>query len=213
LGDHPEGAVAQAGHIREAGLLLLAMINDLLDYSALETDELQMQFEPVDARVLVAEVKTAARRLMARAGKVLTIPEAPAVDVMADGTRLKQVLLHLLVHASRRTDVTEIGLFVTRDPAGFLELLVRDNGTSQGPRELELALQPLTGTQERLPPQAGDLGLDLALSRMLCRRMGADFAAESVPGRGSRYRVRLPLPVGVAGETRSLEAHGENSAR
>jgi PAS domain S-box-containing protein len=200
LGDNDAGtSIAQAGHIRESGLALLAMINDLLDLSSIETDELTVHLEPVNAHALVAEVKTAARQMMARAGKVLTVPEAPMVDVMADRLRLKQVMLHLLAHASGSRDATEISLFATQAPDGFLEILVRDNGTGQTPRELELALQPFKGTQEAAPAAVVDLGLDLALSRGLCARMGADFTADSAPGRGSRYRVRLPLvPAPVA---------------
>lgn len=206
-------AAAHAGHIRESGLTLLGMINDLLDYSSIETNEMQVHLEPVNALLLVAEVKTAARQMMGRAGKVLTVPEAPSVDVMADRLRLKQVLLHLLGHASRSKDATEIGLFATLAPDGFLDLLVRDNGTGVSSGELELVLQPFKGTQESVPPVAGDLGLNLALSRGLCDRMGAGFVAESAPGRGSRYRVRLPLVPSLAVDTNPSEEHGQDPAR
>ncbi|MBT9466687.1 MAG: PAS domain S-box protein [Hydrogenophaga sp.] len=206
-------AIAQAGHIRESGLTLLAMINDLLDYSSIETDELRVHLEPVNAHALVAEVKTAARQMMARAGKVLTVPEAPLVDVMADRVRLKQVLLHLLAHCSRSKDASEISLFATLGSDGCLDILVRHNGGGLTPRQLELALQPFKGTQETAPPAAGDLGLDLALSRGLCHRMGADFVAESAPGRGARYRVRLLLASAIAGEVNPLEAHAQDPAR
>ena len=202
----------QARHIRNSGLVLLKMIDDLLDYSSIETDELQVHLEPVDARALVAEVKIAALQIMGRAGKSLTVPEAPLIDVISDRLRLKQVLLHLLAHASRSKDANEIGLFATLAPDGFLEILVRDNGTGLTSRELGLALQPFKGTQETAPPATGDLGLDLALSRGLCDRMGADFIAESVPGRGSRYRVRVPLVTIVAGDTNPSEEYGQNTA-
>jgi signal transduction histidine kinase len=198
-------SIEQAGHIRDSGLVLLAMINDLLDFSSIETDELRVHLEPVKAHALVAEVKTAARQIMARAGKTLTVPEAPLVEVMADRLRLKQVMLRLLSHASRSKDASEIGLFATVAPDGFLEILVRDNGTGLTSNELDLALQPFKGTQEAAPPAAGDLGLELALSRGLCERMGAEFIAESAPGRGSRYRVRLPLVPAVAGDINPLE--------
>ena len=133
--------------------------------------------------------------------------------MIADRLRLKQVLLHLLGYASRSKDASEIGLFVTVAPDGFLDILVRDNGAGLTSRELELALQPFKGTQESAPPATGDLGLDLALSRGLCDRMGADFVAESVPGRGSRYRVRVPLVTIVAGDTNRSEEHGQDTAR
>ena len=209
----PGTASKQAGHIRDSGLVLLAMIDDLLDYSSIETDELQVHLETVDARALVAEVKTAALQIMARAGKSLTVPEAPLLDVIADRLRMKQVLLHLVSHASRSKDASEIGLFATLAPDGFLEILVRDNGTGLTSRELELALQPFKGTQETAPPATGDLGLDLALSRSLCEKMGADFAAESVLGRGSRYRVRVPLVTVVAGDINPSEKYGQDTAR
>jgi PAS domain S-box-containing protein len=205
--------VAHAGHIRDSGRTLLGMIDNLLDYSSIETNEMQVHLEPVNALLLVAEVKTASRQMMSRAGKVLTVPEAPPVEVMADRLRLKQVLLHLIGHASRSKDATEIGLFATLDSEGFLEFLVRDNGTGLTSGELELALQPFKGTQESAPPVAGDLGLNLALSQGLCDRMGADFVAESAPGRGSRYRVRLPLVSVLAVDINSSEDHGQDPAR
>ena len=194
-------ATVQAGHIRDSGLVLLNMINNLLDYSSIETDELQVHLEYVDARALVAEVKTAALQIMGRAGKSLTVPEAPLIDVITDRLRLKQVLLHLLAHASCSKDASEIGLFATLAHDGFLEILVRDNGTGLTSRELELTLQSFRGAQETAPPATGDLGLDLALSQSLCDKIGADFVAESVLGRGPRYRVRVPLVTVIADDT------------
>jgi PAS domain S-box-containing protein len=190
---NPPGLVVEAGHIRVSGLTLLGMIDTLLDHSAMETGELELHVEPVDLVPLVAEVRVAASPMTAPRGNSLIVPEVPAVQLVADRIRLKQVLLYLVSQANGSNRSSEIGLFIKPAADGFVELMVRDNGPGMTREELARALQPFDATLGPVAPAVGDLGLDLSLSRGLCERMGGVFIAESAPGRGSRFTVRLPL--------------------
>jgi PAS domain S-box-containing protein len=190
---HPPDVGVEAGRIRESGLVLLGMIDSLLDHSALETGEIEMQLEPVDVAPLMTEVRAVVRPMLARRGNHLTVPEFPAVRVMADRTRLKQALLYLVSHANGSGGASEIGLFIKLTGDGALDLMVRDTGSGMTPEALARALQPFDATLGRVAPALGDLGLNLSISRGLCERMGGIFTAEAMPGRGSRFTVRLPL--------------------
>jgi signal transduction histidine kinase len=190
---HPPDVGVEAGRIRESGLVLLGMIDSLLDHSALEIGEIEMQLEPVDLAPLVAEVRVAVRPMLARRGNHLTAPEVPAVRIVADHTRLKQALLYLVSHANGSGSASEIGLFIKLTGDGALELMVRDTGSEMTSDALARALQPFDATLGRVAPAIGDLGLNLAISRGLCERMGGVFTAEAIPGRGSRFTMRLPL--------------------
>lgn len=191
----PPALVVEAGRIRESGLTLLGMINALLDHSALETGTIEMRIEPVELAPLVAEVRTVVRPMLARRGNHLTVPEFPALRVLADRTRLKQALLYLVSHADGGVTSSEIGLFIKPAAQGGLELMVRDTGAGMTPEALARALQPFDATSGRVAPALGDLGLNLAISRGLCERMGGVFTADATPGRGSRFTMRLPLAL------------------
>ena len=191
----PPALVVEAGRIRESGLTLLGMINALLDHSALETGTIEMRIEPVELTPLVAEVRTVVRPMLARRGNHLTVPEFPALRVLADRTRLKQALLYLVSHADSSVASSEIGLFIKPAAQGGLELMVRDTGAGMTPEALARALQPFDATLGRVAPALGDLGLNLAISRGLCERMGGVFTADATPGRGYASRCGCHWPL------------------
>ena len=200
-----------AGRIRESGLALLGMIDTVLDHASLEAGALPMQIEPVVLAGVVDEVCTVARPRIRHRGSSLSVDAVADALVLADRTRLKQLLLALVSQAnSSGGDRLTILLFVRPPADGWVEVQVRDNGPGLSADELQRALAPFHNTHGRIAPAAGDVGLDLALARGLCEGMGGRFVAESEPGRGSRFSVFLSL----ASPTHpSLEpVHGQDPA-
>jgi signal transduction histidine kinase len=200
-----------AGRIRESGLALLGMIDTVLDHASLEAGSLPMQIEPVALAGVVNEVCIAARPRTRHRGNSLSADAVADVQVLADRTRLKQLLLALVSHANGGAgDRLTILLFVRPPADGWVEVQVRDNGPGLSADDLQRALSPFHNTLGRVAPPAGDVGLDLALARGLCEGMGGRFAAESEPGRGSRFSVFLSLasPTHPSLET----VHGQDPA-
>ncbi|HSV55371.1 MAG TPA: ATP-binding protein [Burkholderiaceae bacterium] len=183
----------EAGRIRESGVALLGMIDTVLQYSSLDANTLQVHLEPVDVPTLVNQVVLVTQPLTARRGNMLAVPDVPAVQVLADRKWLKQVLFYLVTHANSASGRAEIGLFIRTLGEGSLEFVVRDSGPGMTPQELASAFQPFHATLGPVAPSIADFGLGLALSRGLSERMGATFTAESEPGKGSHFTVRLPL--------------------
>jgi len=178
--------------IRESGRHLLTMIDTVLDYSRLDTGELQIQCAPVDIAPLIAEVLTVASPLVERSSSWLAVPEIPPATVLADRTRLKQILLCLFSNAAKFSGRAEIALFIRPHDQSHLDIQVRDKGRGMTPAELARALEPFGAADGPIPP-AGGTGLSLALSRGLCERMGGQFIVDTTPGKGSRFTLRLPL--------------------
>ena len=178
--------------IRESGLHLLTTIDTVLDYSRLDTGDLQVERMPVEVAPLIAEVLTVARPLVERSSNWLTVPEIPEATVIADRTRLKQVLLCLLRNAAKFSGRDEIAVFVRPHETSHLDIQVRDKGRGMSPAELERALEPFGAADGPIPP-AGGTGLSLALSRGLCECMGGQMIIDTSPGNGSRFTVRLRL--------------------
>jgi PAS domain S-box-containing protein len=191
-GDALAGFSDEVGHIRESGLALLGMIDTVLDYSMLDTGELQIVRQPFALAPLVAEVRSAAIPLIKRHDNWLTVSDVPDFTVVGDPTRLKQVLLSLLTNAAKFSSRKEIGLAVEVHGENHVDVQVRDNGQGMNDDELRRAFEPFGAAGGPIPPSGGT-GLNLALSRGLCERMGGEFVVETRPGNGARFTLRLPL--------------------
>ena len=189
----PGDAATELGRIRDSGRHLLGMIDTVLDYSRLDAGELPVAREPVPLRALADDVRAAAHAVAGRHDNWLTVGDVPDVSVVADATRLKQVLLRLISNAAKFSSRKEIGLAFARE-GEHIAIHVRDHGCGMSEEDLQRAFEPFGAAGGPIPP-AGGTGLSLALSRRLCERMGGEFAAESRPGHGARFTLRLPLAV------------------
>jgi CheY-like chemotaxis protein len=118
--------------------------------------------------------------------------------VLADERRLRQVLLNLLGNAIKFTDQGTVTLHAGAEPKGpaqvLLRLEVEDTGVGMHPDDLERIFKPFeqVGDMQR---RTGGTGLGLAITRALVNDMGGQVQVSSEFGRGTRFRVELPLPV------------------
>jgi len=204
-GAPPLRQVDEARRIRESGTRLLSMLDAVLDYSRLDIGELDIGCEPVQLAPLIDEVRLVSEPLVERHGNWLAVSEVPDLWVSADRHRLKQALLQLISNAAKFSGREEVTLQVRAADGDRVDIQVRDRGRGMTPQALQLALAPFGAAGDALPP-AGGSGLGLALCRRVCERMGGEFIAESTPGRGSRFTLRLalaqpgllPAPAGTA---------------
>jgi PAS domain S-box-containing protein len=191
--DGNEQYVPDLGKIHSAGRHLLALINDILDLSKVESGRLELLIETVDLRRLLQDVETTVQPLVARNGNMLVVRAGSDLGVMeADATRLKQVLLNLLSNASKFTEQGTITLTAgTQD--GMMVFAVQDSGIGMTPEQSARVFEPFVQAEVSTSSRYGGTGLGLAITRQFCRLMGGDVGVESQPGVGSTFTIRLPL--------------------
>ena len=186
--------------IHKSGQHLLALINDILDLARIEAGRTELNPEPVNltdflqAVVNLMQVKASEKCLDFVFDAQGRLPQA----VLADERRLRQVLLNLLGNAIKFTDSGRVTLRASAEPEGpaqvLLHLDVEDTGVGMRPEDLERIFKPFeqVGDVQR---RSGGTGLGLAITRALVDDMGGQVQVSSQFGRGTRFRVGLPLPV------------------
>ncbi len=191
---------------------LLALLNDILDMSQLESGRMTLAPAPVDLRTLLRDVEALMRPQAMAKSLALHIDADPAVPerVLADATRVKQIVFNLLSNAIKFSDhgavVLDVRCQSAQDEAGRaeLEFVVTDSGVGMDEATLgHLFHRFMQGDSSRSRRHGGS-GLGLEISRNLARLMGGDITARSKPGEGSVFTFRMPLqalPTAAPGRT------------
>jgi len=189
-------AERQREHVREimrGARHLLSLINEVLDLTLVETGKLRLSMEPVQMRALLDECLALMHPLGRERGIELGVVDGSNCDafVLADRTRLKQVLLNLLSNAIKyNREHGDVRIACTRE-GDSVRLDVTDSGPGIGDDEATRLFQPF----ERLDAARTHVegaGLGLVLSRQLLEAMGGQIGVASGAGRGSTFWIRLP---------------------
>src|SRR5712692_7526741 len=192
--------------VRSSSEALLMILNDILDYSKIEAEHLELESIPFDvAKVVHATASLLAVRAREKHLELLAdvAPELPRA-VRGDPTRLRQVLMNLIGNAIKFTEHGEVVVAVTtqaRDGAVALRFGVRDTGIGIAPEHLKAVFKEFTQADSTMTRRYGGTGLGLAISQRLVRLMGGELAVTSEVGHGSEFSFTLTLPV----ETAALE--------
>jgi len=180
-------------HVLASGQHLLALMNDILDISSVQTGELPMTIESLPLRAVVEETWAMLAGAAHEAG-VTVIDEVPpdiSLTVRADRRRLKQIVSNLLSNAIKYNRAGGWVRLRATAAADRVELAVADSGSGIDAAQRARLFQPFERLGAQTGPVAGT-GLGLALSRQLAEAMGGSIEVESTPGVGSTFRVRLP---------------------
>jgi len=177
--------------VQEAGRGLLALINDILDFGAVDSDTEPLSGEPVRlAPVLQAslqQIEPMAREQQVRLGADL--PDAE-VCVLADARRLGQVFNNLLSNAIKyNRPGGEVQIACAREGDAVV-VSVRDTGPGMSPAQVAQLFQPFNRLGAEYSKVQGS-GLGLVISRQLVKRMGGSLDVESAEGEGTCMTVRL----------------------
>jgi signal transduction histidine kinase/integral membrane sensor domain MASE1 len=180
-------------HIETAGWHLLAMIEDLLDLSRIEAGTVRLSLEPIAVDLVVEETMTMLSSAAANQGVTVRADiTADGNRVLADATRLKQVLANLVSNAikynSRGGSVT-----VTSRSGGEDEVVitVSDTGHGMSPVQLSELFQPFNRLGRDSGPAQGT-GIGLVVSKRLVELMKGRISVSSTEGQGSTFEVTLP---------------------
>jgi PAS domain S-box-containing protein len=180
-------------HVLASGRHLLALMDDILDVSSVQTGELPMTIESLPLRAVVEETWAMLAGAAHEAG-VQVIDEVPpdaSLTVRADRRRLKQIVSNLLSNAIKYNRAGGWVRLRATAAGARVELAVADSGSGIDATQRARLFQPFERLGAQNGPVAGT-GLGLALSRQLAEAMGGSIEVESTPGVGSTFRVRLP---------------------
>jgi signal transduction histidine kinase/ActR/RegA family two-component response regulator/HPt (histidine-containing phosphotransfer) domain-containing protein len=188
---------------------LLAILNDILDMSQLESGRLTLSPAPVELRTLARDVEALMRPQAGAKGLALHVDVDPAVPerVMADATRLKQILFNLLSNAIKFSDRGAVLLHVRprlgAESRPEIEFAVVDTGTGMDEATLERLFNRFAQGDQTRSRKHGGTGLGLEISRNLARLMHGDVTASSRLGEGSSFTLRVPLEAVIETPPRS----------
>lgn len=183
--------------IVRAGRELLYLINDILDLSKIEAGKLDLLLERFEIAKVVEDSVATARPVAERNGDRLNVRYDQDIgDMVADQTRVRQIILNLLSNASKFTENGEITIEARRESmAGqdWLVLSVSDTGIGMTAQQTARLFQEFSQADPSTTRKFGGTGLGLAISRRLCNHMGGDISVESTPDEGSTFTIRLPI--------------------
>jgi len=191
--------------INESGYHLLAVVNDILDMSRLETGEFEINSEPFKlAAVMVSCYELLALKAQL-AGITLTC-NAPAAlpDIVADKRAVKQILINLMSNAIKFTDRGgRVTVGADIDGAHIL-LTVEDNGIGIASDDLARIGDPFYQARGSYARRHDGSGLGLSIVKGLVKLHGGELDIRSRPGEGTRIVVRLPLDCERTGTSRAI---------
>lgn len=188
------------GAIRSSAESLLSVINDVLDFSKIESGRMELEVRPFSLITCIEDaletVSTAAAEKKLDLASRLA-PEVPPA-VAGDALRLRQVLVNLLGNAVKFTPRGEVKLEVTAAPAEIgevtLTFAVSDTGIGLMPGKLATLFQPFQQGESSTSRRFGGSGLGLAICRRLVELMGGQITAASRPAEGSVFSFTITLP-------------------
>jgi signal transduction histidine kinase/DNA-binding response OmpR family regulator len=196
------------GVFRNAGEALLSLVNDILDLSKIEADQLILEHIDFDLTELVERSADIYALKTSGKGLELTVAVDPRVGGRARGdpARLRQVVLNLIGNAIKFTERGTIDVCVgpalRLEGPGCVRISVCDTGIGIPAHKQQQIFASFTQVDSSTTRKYGGTGLGLTISRKLVELMGGDIWVESREGEGSRFHFELPLECEpVAAET------------
>ena len=185
--------------VKTSGDALLALIEELLDYSKIEAGKIDLEARPFALAGLIEDItELLAPRAQARKLEIAAlIDERLPSQVIGDAARLRQVLLNLAGNAIKFTASGGVALIV--EPGIWpneISFQVRDTGIGIAPEAQMRIFREFEQADDKIARSYGGTGLGLSISERIVKRMGGRITLVSEPGKGSTFEVSLPLVAG-----------------
>jgi CheY-like chemotaxis protein len=189
------------GLIKSSGVTLERLVSDILDVSKIEAGRLEIEERVFDLRSELDSLIDLHRARAHEKGLAFrtVFGEAARGDFHGDSTRIKQVLGNLLANAAKFTAKGGIDFLVeVADPAetgqpSTMTFEVLDTGVGFDDEAAAGLFQRFSQADSTITRRFGGTGLGLSICKALVEMMGGEITAQSEPGRGSRFRVSLPI--------------------
>jgi signal transduction histidine kinase len=181
--------------MRRSGEALLAILNDVLDFSKIESGRLELEVAPFDIAELVEGAHAAFAAVEGARGLAfdLVVEDAAGGAFEGDILRIRQIALNLISNAVKFTAEGRVSVMIGYS-AGDLRVAVSDTGIGIAPDRVGHLFQRFVQADSTTTRRFGGTGLGLAISRELCTAMGGTIDVESTLGEGSTFTAVLPLP-------------------
>ena len=184
--------------VSHSGNHLLAVVNDILDFSSIEHGALTLNADPLAIAELVELSDLAVRKAASDKGLEFRCEVAADVPklIIGDARRISQILINLLGNAVKFTSVGTVILRVSPVVTGgrqFLDFSVADTGIGISAATLTRLFAPFTQADAMTNRRFGGTGLGLAISKRLAEAMGGSITVSSHPGQGSTFIFHLPF--------------------
>ena len=205
--------------IHDASATLLGVVNDVLDFSKLESGGYELDPHPFDPAAMAQSVAALVEQQAAGKGLALkVITDGDAGLLVGDAARLRQVLMNFLSNAVKFTGQGAVLVRLAQSPAGAARLLrveVQDSGIGIPASQLEQVFERFTQADVSVSRQFGGTGLGLAISKRIIETMDGCIGATSQPGVGSTFwfEVRLPVADALADEAAAEDGHTDFDQR
>jgi len=183
--------------IETAGKHLLGLINDILDLSKIEAGRMDMHFEDVDLRKLLADVRTIVTPLVDKNGNTFEIEVPTDIATMhIDLVKLKQSLINILSNAAKFTKGGVVKLTLSRGMSDarkpVFRFAIKDTGIGMSEEQIGRLFQAFTQADASTTRNYGGTGLGLTITKHFCTMLGGDIVVTSAPGQGSTFTITLP---------------------
>lgn len=192
--------------INRSSKRLLHIVNDVLDFSKLEADGMQIEYAPTEVRQIVADIMSTLRPIAAKQNVTLKakVSDEVAEYISTDPHRLSQILLNLCGNAVKFSQDGKMDLLV-RQQGGVLNFQVKDSGIGIDPDVLPYLFEPFKQADSSTSRKYGGTGLGLAISKQLAVLLEGSLSASSKPGKGSIFTLAIPYQE----EMPKIEKHPE----
>lgn len=196
-GSGDTAARAQAQLITDAGLMMKALLDDLLDHAKLESGRMSVETVDFNLRSLMGQTIRLWQAPARAKGLKLRVEGASTLPAMVRGDpmRLRQVLNNLISNAMKFTEAGSITLNLRawdEEPGGHAVVIdVVDTGPGMTPQQMGRLFTAFDQTAEGVSARHGGTGLGLSISRHLAGLMGGRLTARSAPGQGSSFTLAV----------------------
>ncbi len=188
--------------VQKNGQHLLHLINDVLDMAKIESGRMNLHPETFRVHTVLEEVTSITSTLANEKNLSLVIDKDSNqdIEIYADNTRLRQVMINLVNNSIKFTEKGEISLSVKSIDGGRVQVTVKDTGIGIPPDKLDAIFQEFTQVDTSTTRKAGGTGLGLPISRRLVEMHGGRLMAFStgIEGEGSTFFVELPVEARIS---------------
>lgn len=182
--------------INSSGTHLLTLINDILDISSIEAGKFELSVESFSLLSLIQELVTCTQKLIAKNHNTLKVECDETIgEMIADSTRVYQILYNLLINAAKFTENGDIVLFVERkitESDEWIYVRITDTGIGMTSEQINLVFNAFSQADDSATRKYGGTGLGLTITKRLCQLMGGDICVTSMPDKGAVFTVALP---------------------
>jgi len=186
--------------IQRNGQHLLHLINDVLDMAKIESGRMNLNLEKFKINDLLDEVLSITSTLSDEKNLPVYIGSGSEnVEILADSTRIKQVMINVINNSIKFTDKGEVKISCRKSDPETVRIAVKDTGIGIPAGQLETIFQEFAQVDSSATRKVGGTGLGLPISRRLVELHGGRLWAESsgIAGEGSVFLIELPLEARI----------------